>query len=69
VRPLEPWSFEPQPRLTWAQPNAEFVTALRWWTLAELEESEESFAPSRLPTLVRPLVEGYGPSAPFDVGV
>jgi len=62
-------SFEPQPRLTWEQLNAEFVTAVRWWTLAELDESEESFAPSRLPALVRSLVDGDLPTAPLDVGV
>jgi hypothetical protein len=30
---------------------------LRWWTLGELETTDERFAPSNLPALVRQLVE------------
>jgi len=62
-------TFEPAPRLTWAQLNAEFVTAIRWWTLDELEAAETIFAPRRLPLLVRALLLDGPPSEPVDVGV
>ena len=62
-------SFEPSPHLTWPQLKAEFVTAVRWWSLEELEAAEAQFAPSRLPELVRSLVADGPPVEPVDVGV
>jgi 8-oxo-dGTP pyrophosphatase MutT (NUDIX family) len=62
-------AFEPAPRLTWAELNAEHVTATRWWTLPELEASQELFAPRRLDALLRALLEGGAPAEPVDVGV
>jgi len=53
--------FEPAPCLSWAELRAESMTAIRWWTLSELEESGALFAPRRLPGLVRELL-GHGPS-------
>ncbi len=63
--------FIPAPRHSWEQMNAEYVFELRWWTLAELEaaEGEETFAPSRLPDLVRDLLERGPPATPIDTGV
>jgi ADP-ribose pyrophosphatase YjhB (NUDIX family) len=62
-------AFEPAPRLTWEQLRAEYVTAVRWWTLDEIERSEELFAPRRLGELLRVLL-GDGPGAePVDAGV
>jgi len=61
--------FDPVPRLTWAQLNAEHVTAVRWWTLAELEAADANFAPRRLPNLVRELLVNGPPEVPTDVGV
>ena len=61
--------FDPVPRLTWAQLNAEHVTAARWWTLAELEAADANFAPRRLPNLVRELLVNGPPEVPTDVGV
>jgi hypothetical protein len=62
-------AFEPRPQLTWEHLNREFVFAIRWWTLDELEEAAEVFAPSRLPELVRDLVVTGPPPAPVDAGV
>jgi len=45
------------------------VFELRWWALAELEEADETFAPSRLPELVRELVENGPPAEPIDAGL
>jgi 8-oxo-dGTP pyrophosphatase MutT (NUDIX family) len=61
--------FEPAPEWTAAQLAAEGVDRQRWWTLEELEASRELFAPSRLPALVRQLVEQGPPAVPWDVGV
>ena len=37
------------------------MTAVRWWTLDELEAAETLFAPRRLPALVRSLLEDGPP--------
>jgi 8-oxo-dGTP diphosphatase len=61
--------FEPVSTLTEEQLRREFVIGLRWWTLPEIEGSDDSFAPRRLAQLLRALVED-GPSAePVDVDV
>lgn len=39
----------------------------RWWTLAEVESSQESFLPAALPSILRPIVEGDLPSPPTDI--
>jgi len=62
-------AFEPAPGLTWAELNAEYVTAVRWWALAELEASEALFAPRSLPLFVRELIVNGPPAEPIDVGV
>jgi len=61
--------FTPEPRLSWEQLNAEYVFELRWWALAELEEADETFAPRRLPELLRELLANGAPPAPIDAGV
>jgi 8-oxo-dGTP pyrophosphatase MutT (NUDIX family) len=48
---------------------AEDIAEIRWWTLAELEASDENFAPRRLPQLIRELLEDGPPAEPIDVGV
>ncbi len=62
-------AFDPEPRLTWAELRAENMVAVRWWTPDELEAAETEFAPRRLPSLVRSLLEDGPPSVPVDVGV
>ncbi|HXH88995.1 MAG TPA: NUDIX domain-containing protein [Gaiellaceae bacterium] len=61
--------FEPAPRFTPDELAAEYVTGIRWWTLAELEASDEQFAPSKLPELLAALLRDGPPGEPFDVGV
>jgi 8-oxo-dGTP pyrophosphatase MutT (NUDIX family) len=62
-------AFEPAPRFTADELAVEYVTAIRWWTLTELEASDELFAPRRLPELLAALVRDGPPGEPFDVGV
>jgi len=64
-----PKAFEPVPALTRAELNAEFVTAVCWWTLEELEAAEGEFAPRRFPLLARDLILNGPPALPIDVGV
>jgi 8-oxo-dGTP pyrophosphatase MutT (NUDIX family) len=40
----------------------------RWWTLAELEAADETFAPRRIALFLGPLLAGEVPSHPVDVG-
>lgn len=61
--------FEPAPRPSWEELRAEAMTAVRWWTLAELETAEASFAPRRLPTVLRELLREGPPADPLDVGL
>jgi ADP-ribose pyrophosphatase YjhB (NUDIX family) len=61
--------FEPLPGQSWEQLNAEYVTAIRWWTLAELERTEELVAPRRLAELLRTLLRDGPPAEPLDVGI
>jgi 8-oxo-dGTP pyrophosphatase MutT (NUDIX family) len=62
-------AFTPTPRLSWEQLNAEYVFELRWWTQAELGEAAETFAPRRLPELVRSLISDGPPAHPIDAGI
>ena len=62
-------AFEPMPRQTWEQLNAEWVTDVRWWTIDEIAASDEAFAPTRLAPLLRELLRDGPPAEPVDVGV
>lgn len=46
-----------------------YVIGHRWWTLSELERSDEEFAPRRLASLIPPIIRGLYPQAPIDCGV
>ncbi len=61
-------AFDPKPRLSWAELRAENMIAVRWWTLGELEAAEAVFAPRRLPSLVRSLLEEGPPGEPLAAG-
>ena len=62
-------SFEPRPLFSEAQLASEGVHELRWWTLEELAGSDANFAPRRIVTFLRQLLEEGPPPAPIDVGV
>lgn len=61
--------FEPAPLLTWEELRSEGMTAIRWWTLDELETAGLRTAPRRLLPFLRELVEHGPPAEPIDVGV
>jgi 8-oxo-dGTP diphosphatase len=60
-------AFEPAPRLSWEQMNAEFVHELRWWTIDEIAESDVHFVPNDLPTLLASLLRDGPPANSIDV--
>jgi 8-oxo-dGTP pyrophosphatase MutT (NUDIX family) len=63
-------AFEPRPRLSAAELQAENVVGMRWWTRAELRAARDvTFAPSRLAALLDELVRAGPSSGPIDVGV
>jgi 8-oxo-dGTP pyrophosphatase MutT (NUDIX family) len=43
-----------------------YVKETRWWTLPEIEQSNEVFAPRNLAALLRDLIENGPPAAPID---
>ena len=49
--------------------DAEGVREVRWWTLAELEVSDATFAPRGLAALLRELEDSGPPAEPVDAGV
>jgi 8-oxo-dGTP diphosphatase len=58
------------PRHSWAQLNAEGVADVRWWTIHEIDVAmDENFAPRRLGSLLRELLDHGPPAEPLDVGV
>lgn len=57
------------PHFTPEQLAEEGLEEVRWWTFAELERSDEEFAPRRLATLLRELLEHGPPAEPIDAGV
>ena len=62
-------AFEPEPRLSWEQMNAEFVHELRWWTVDEIAASDAHFVPGELHTLLSTLLRDGPPNVPVDVSI
>jgi 8-oxo-dGTP pyrophosphatase MutT (NUDIX family) len=62
-------AFHPSPVMSPDELASEFVTAIRWWTLEELQTTGHIFAPARLPDLVADLAANGPPQEPIDVGV
>jgi TDG/mug DNA glycosylase family protein len=57
---------EPAPTIDLA---AEHVHEVRWWTLAELEKTDEELVPRSLSRRLRELLEHGPPSKPINVGL
>jgi 8-oxo-dGTP pyrophosphatase MutT (NUDIX family) len=49
--------------------EGELFGGLRWWTLWELETTDEVVSPRRLAVLLRDLLESGPPPAPIEVGI
>ena len=61
--------FEPSPRFSAAELRAEGLHEVRWWTIDELEATDEVVYPTRLAHFLRRLLAEGPPAAPIDVGV
>lgn len=61
-------AFEPRPRLSRAELEAEYVFDVRWWHLHELYDGLP-FVPATLRTHLEHLVQHGPPNRPVDVGV
>jgi TDG/mug DNA glycosylase family protein len=66
IRLVRVEEHEPRPTIDL---RAESVHDLRWWTLAELEATDETLVPKRLPDFLRDLLDRGSPPEPIDVGV
>jgi ADP-ribose pyrophosphatase YjhB (NUDIX family) len=62
-------AFTPAPALSDAELRAEHVTAIRWWTRAELAATAAELRPTRLPALLDALLREGPPLTPLDAGV
>ena len=60
-------TFDPVPRLSWEQMNAEFVHELRWWTIDEIAASDAHFVPTDLHGLLTTLLRDGPPATSIDV--
>ena len=61
-------AFEPTPRLSWAQLNAEYVVELRWWRTDEMPPSLP-LVPATFREHLATLLREGPPKRPVDVGV
>lgn len=52
----------------WTEQERTDLAMHRWWSLEELKATTELFVPSRLPELLRPILRGEMPDAPFEIG-
>jgi 8-oxo-dGTP pyrophosphatase MutT (NUDIX family) len=59
--------FDPEPAIGWDRMNAEFVHEIRWWSLDEIESSDEIFMPESLVGHLRTLLRDGPPASPIDV--
>ena len=60
-------AFEPSPSAEALLEHA--AEDIRWWTIDELQNARDEFAPRRLPELIGRLRESGPPTSPIDVGV
>lgn len=47
----------------------DYVIGYRWWTLSDIKDSNNKFAPSRIRSLLPPILKGEFPKVAFDCGV
>ena len=59
--------FDPVPTIGWEQMRAEFVHDARWWSLDEIDRTDEAFAPATLAVHLRQLLTDGPPPEPVDV--
>jgi hypothetical protein len=53
----------------WDDFERNFMGEHRWWTVSEIQASDDEFAPRRLGQFLADLVRGPIPDEPLDTGV
>jgi 8-oxo-dGTP pyrophosphatase MutT (NUDIX family) len=53
----------------WDDVERNFMGEHRWWTLSEVQRSDDEFAPHRLGHFLADLVNGRIPAEPIDAGI
>jgi ADP-ribose pyrophosphatase YjhB (NUDIX family) len=53
----------------WDPAEVAVIRECRWWTLAELERSDATFAPSRIAALLPDVIAGRYPARPLVLGL
>jgi 8-oxo-dGTP pyrophosphatase MutT (NUDIX family) len=53
----------------WKDLDTESVGDFRWWSVADIAASGETFVPRNLASLLPPLLSGEYPNEPFEVGI
>jgi 8-oxo-dGTP pyrophosphatase MutT (NUDIX family) len=53
----------------WEDLERQSMEASRWWSLAEIRDSDEIFVPRRLAELLPSILAGNYPAEPFDCGI
>jgi 8-oxo-dGTP pyrophosphatase MutT (NUDIX family) len=53
----------------WDEFERKFMGEHRWWTLSEVQSSDDEFAPHRLGYFLADLVNGRIPAEPIDTGI
>lgn len=56
-------------RTGWTDLELQLISECRWWSLADIASSRDLFTPRQLATVLPPILLGYLPSQPIDVGV
>jgi len=51
----------------WTDWERDQITAMRWWTAAELRDTDENIFPRNLGTLIEPILAGTYPAAPITL--
>jgi 8-oxo-dGTP pyrophosphatase MutT (NUDIX family) len=59
--------FAVRPALSWEALNAEFVFEFRWWSLAQLDDSDIVIGPRELRALLRRLLDEGPPAMPWAI--
>lgn len=61
--------FAPATDLNLDESEMVCVRQLRWWSIAEIAASNETFAPDKMAGALQDIIENGVPQEPFDVGL
>lgn len=62
-------AFDPRPKLSWEELRAERLHEIRWWSLADVQAHDGTFAPRHLGQHLDAMLRSGPPPSPVDIGV